>query len=95
MVPEVRLCLQRPHPGLQKVRKSKLAKGNTERHADLVTARARKVFNGCGFKRYGDIVGTDVASYLDDLRADTKDGDGNVKRGISAQTFNFYLQAVK
>src|SRR5262249_20272613 len=31
------------------------AKGNTVRHVELVTGRARRVFDGCAFRFYGDI----------------------------------------
>lgn len=67
-----------------------IGKGNTERHADLVTGRARKIIDGCGFAYYADIDPGKVATYLDGLRQDTDD-----KRGIGAQTFNFYVAAVK
>ena len=66
------------------------AKGGTERHVDLVTSRARRVVEGCGFRFYSDMNAGKVMAFLADLRADTKD-----RRGISAQTFNFYLGAVK
>ena len=66
------------------------AKGSTLRHIKLVTGRARRVFNGCGFRFYGDIRASKVMEYLNGLRADTEN-----KRGISAQTFNFHLQACK
>lgn len=66
------------------------AKGNTARHVDLVTGRAKRVFKGCGFTYYADIDGGDVLRYLDGLRQGTKE-----RRGISAQTFNFHLSAVK
>ena len=55
----------------------------------------RRVIDGCGFASWGDIAGSKVMAYLGDLRADTKGDDGEVKPGISAQTFNFYLAAVK
>ena len=66
------------------------AKGCSSRHVALVTGRAKRVIDGCGFGFYGDISASKVMSYLDGLRTDTED-----KRGIGAQTFNFYLQAVK
>jgi integrase len=66
------------------------AKGCTARHVELVTARARKVIDGCGFTHFGDVNGSRVLAFLNDLRADTE-----AKRGISAQTFNFYVQAIK
>jgi len=64
------------------------AKGNTVRHVELVTGRARRVFNGCGFRFYGDISGGKIMEHLNKLRGDTE-----YKTGISAQTFNFHLQA--
>jgi len=71
------------------------AKGNTERHAELVTSRARKAFNACGFKLWSDISASKLQSHLAGLREDRRKTDDTVERGISAQTFNFYLQAVK
>jgi integrase len=72
-----------------------LAKGNSDRHAELVVSRARKAFSACRFKFHGDISASKLQKYLGDLRDDLKDAKGNVKRGISAQTFNFYQQACK
>ncbi len=66
------------------------AKECSPRHVDLVTARARKIVDDCGFRYFGDINASKVMEYLNDLRTDTE-----TKRGISAQTFNFYLQAIK
>jgi integrase len=67
------------------------AKGNSTRHVELLTARARKLLvHGCGFRFFGDIRASTVMEYLHERRADT-----DKKRGMSAQTFNFYLQAVK
>ena len=72
-----------------------LAKGNTNRHAELVTSRTRKAFDACGFKMWSDISASKLQSHLADLRADRCKPDDTITRGISAQTFNFYLQAVK
>eukprot|EP00913_Durusdinium_trenchii_P010915 g10244.t1 len=66
---------------------SLLHKGNTADHAKLVKARAKKLCDGCGFKHYADITASKVQKHLAELR---DNGDG-----ISAQTSNFYLQAVK
>jgi len=66
---------------------SLLAKGNTAKHAKLTFSRAAAVINGCQFGRWGDISASRVERFLAGLR---NDGEG-----ISAQTFNFYLQAVK
>lgn len=77
------------------------AKGNSEAHVDLVVGRAKRVIEGCEFKFWSDLSASQVMVYLNDLRQDhlKKDTDFGqtvlTKRGISAQTFNFYLQAVK
>ena len=72
-----------------------VSKGCTAKHAALVTSRARKIIDGCGFNRAGDIRGSKVLAYLDKLRADVKDKDGKiVRRGIGAQTGNFYISAL-
>ena len=62
------------------------AKANSPAHVQTLTNRVRKIIDGCGFKHQGDIRASRVQSFLNDLRADTE-----AKRGISAQTFNFYL----
>src|SRR5579885_1957800 len=66
------------------------AKGNTPFHVRVVTSRARRIIDGCGFRYYSDLDDAKVLAFLDDLRADTEK-----KRGISAQTFNFYLASIK
>lgn len=78
------------HVSIADWRSALLARGNTPAHADLVTTRAQKIIDGCGFTYYADIDGARVAAYLSELRQDTKD-----KRGISAQTHNFYVTAIK
>ncbi len=72
-----------------------LAKGNTERHATLVTSRASKAFSACGVKFWTEISASRLQSQLADLRKDHKDKAGDAVAGVSAQTFNFYLQACK
>ena len=66
------------------------AKGCTAKQVQQVSGRVQRVFDGCGFKHYGDIGASKVMAHLDGLRRDTEK-----KRGMSAQTFNFYLGAVK
>ncbi len=66
------------------------AKACSSSYIALVTGRVRRIVEGCGFRFYGDISASKTMTYLDELRTDTDE-----KRGISAQTFNFYLQAVK
>ena len=76
-------------------KQSLLAKGNTGRHAELVTSRARNAFRACGFKVWTDISSSKLQAHLAQLRADKRTTDGTVDRGISIQTSNFYLQAAK
>ena len=64
-----------------------LAKGNTEKHADLISSRAKKVIDGCKFTYHCDVSAARCMAYLAELR----DGE----HGISAQTSNWYLQAAK
>ena len=77
---------------------SLIAKGNTSKHANLVYARAKKVVGGCRFALWSDISSSSVQRYLAQLRKDkvveSEDGKKTIK-GISPQTFNFYLQAIK
>ncbi len=66
------------------------AKANTADHVSMVTGRAKRVFNGCGFKFFSDIAATPVQTFLNTLRTGMDE-----KQGISAQTFNFHLAAAK
>lgn len=65
-------------------------KGNSKFHVQVVTTRARRIITACAFRYYSDISASKIMGYLDNLRQDTP-----TQRGISAQTFNFYLQAIK
>jgi integrase len=67
-----------------------LARGKTAKHAELVTKRARTLFEGCGFKLWSDVQGAKVETHLAALRESRDD-----EPGISAQTSNFYLAAAK
>ena len=88
---------------LEDFKQSLIAKGNTFKHTNLVYTRAKKVIEGCKFALWSDISASSVQKYLAELRKDKvveeKAGldktDKKIKQGISAQTFNFYLQAVK
>ena len=66
------------------------AKGNSPEHVKLVTARVRRIVEGCAFRFYGDISASKAMMFVAELQADTPE-----KRGISAQTFNFYIAAIK
>jgi integrase len=72
-----------------------LAKANTLRHAELVTCRASKAFDACGFRFWSDIAASRLVAHLGKLREESKGAEGEVVLGVSAQTFNFYLQAAK
>ena len=72
---------------LKDFRRSLEAKGNSPEHVDLVTTRAKKVVEGCGFRSWSDISASRVQSYLHDRR--------QLEKNFGAQTFNFYLQAIK
>ena len=62
-----------------------LARQNTPKHANLVTARARRVVEACGFKFASEIAPSRIEVFLGSLRDE----------GASKQTLNFYLQAIK
>jgi hypothetical protein len=64
-----------------------LAKGNDPRDVEQKVARVRSTFTAAGFTFWSDIQGSKVQNYLHGLQ------DG--KDGMSAQTFNHYLQHVK
>jgi integrase len=64
-----------------------LAKGDTVTHVKLILARTKRVIENCKFRSWSDISANKAQVYLANLR--------NNGSGISAQTFNFYLQAIK
>ena len=68
-------------------RQSLLSKGDTPGQACQVARRAEKVFAACGFTTWTDLRADRVERCLADLRSGPK--------GLSAQTSNGYLQAVK
>lgn len=72
-----------------------LAKGNEPHHVRTVVTRVKYIIRGCRFTFWNDISPTKLLNYLHERRQDTKRPDGSVRRGISAQTFNFYIAAFK
>jgi integrase len=72
---------------LEDFRQALLAKGDTPEYVATVLSRAKRTIKGCKFTFWEDIQPSKVAGYLSELR---NNGDG-----ISAQTFNFYLQVMK
>ncbi len=90
---------------LEEFKASLKAKGTTEKHVDLVYTRARKIVQGCQFATWMDISASRIEAYLAQERRDEtvegppKPGETEptkeVIKGMSAQTFNFYIQAIK
>jgi len=64
---------------------SLLAKGNSPKHARLTATRAGWIIGRCRFVTWGEIRASKVERYLADLR----------ERGLSIQSSNYYLQAIK
>jgi integrase len=69
---------------------SLLAKGTTATHATLVSQRAQKPLDGCGYVHWSEVTASRIQTYLHSLREGT-----DKTKGVSAQTYNFYLQAIK
>ena len=70
---------------LDDYRAALLDKGNTQKHADLVTSRARAVFDACGFIFWQDLSAVKLSAHLAAER----------ERGLSVQTSNHRLSACK
>ena len=62
-----------------------LAKGDVPKHAKSVAMKVRRIVKKCGFHNWGDISAAKVQGAIAGLR----------DKGMSIQTGNFYLQAVK
>jgi site-specific recombinase XerC len=63
------------------------AKGNTADHVKKTVSRIRRVVKGAGFRTWTDLSANKVQRYLHGLRKG--------EAGLSAKTFNYYLQSVK
>ena len=72
-----------------------LARGNTEKHANLSAGRVESLTTECGFKFYGDISTNNVQQKLSDRRKQTLDAKGNSIRGMGIKTTNYYLRDLK
>ena len=73
-----------------------LAAGDVSaKQVELVTGRARRIIEGCNFRYWSDIQASKAMVYLGDLRAGRIVTSRRSKQGIGAQTFNFYLGALK
>ena len=88
--------------------KSLLAKGVTGKHASLVRSRVEKVFAECKAVFWGDMRASIIQTTISGLRKYVKTVETEIINGkkvktaklkdigdISAQTYNFYLTAVK
>lgn len=97
LVDPLRLAVVRPLAGhIGDFEAALKAKGTSVKQAEQVAGRVRRLAEGCGFRNYGDVTGSAVVSYLQSIRRDRTDARGKVvRRGMSAQTSNFYLAAVK
>ena len=69
---------------------SLLAKGTSPKQAQQVHNRVKRILEGCRFVLWSDLSASKLQSFLADLRQDKED-----KKGMSAQTSNWYLQAAK
>ncbi|GEM_PF-311590 len=71
-------------------------KGTTAKQATLAHGRAKAVIAGCNFGQFTDIAPGRVLAWLNEQRKDKLNEKGEVvRRGISAQTFTFYVRATK
>ena len=75
--------------------KSMLARGRTAKHAKLYVTRVSSIVEGAGLKWWGDVTADRVLAYLNELRKDRAVSKTETVPGISAQTYNFYLSAIK
>lgn len=72
-----------------------LARGNTEKHANLSAGRVKRLTESCGFKFYGDLSAAKVQQELAGCREDAADGEGNTVRGMGIKTSNYHLRDLK
>lgn len=75
---------------LEEFKRHLLAKATSSQQVREVGNKILRIISNCGFTRWADITATKVENYLAELRTDKPE-----KRGISAQTSNWYLQSIK
>jgi len=81
---------------LEDFQQSLLAKGDTHKQAKQVKTRVKRVFDECKFTFWNDIQASKVQHTISGLRKYVKTKAALKDLGeISAQTYNFYLKAVK
>ena len=79
---------------IEDFRAALIAKGTTEKHANLTANRAKTVIRRCAFGVYSDITPSKVLEHLAILRGPHSE-NGKARKEISFQTSNFYLQSIK
>jgi integrase len=81
---------------LEDFERSLLAKGGTLKNAKQVKSRVKRVFDECRLVFWNDIQASKVLHTISGLRKYAKRKTGLKDLGeISAQTYNFYLKAIK
>ena len=81
---------------LEDFEKSLLAKGGTAKNAAMVKSRVKRLFDECKLILWDDIQASKVQYTISGLHKYVKTKEGPKDLGeISAQTCNFYLQAIK
>jgi integrase/recombinase XerD len=93
LLDSTRVAMNKPlSEHLEDYAKSLQAKGNTQKHVEHTKNRITRVFEGCKFRYWSDLSASKVQSFLNRLKQD--DGAEDIK-GISHQTFNYYLGSLK
>jgi len=72
------------------------AKGNTRKHVVHFVGRVKRAFIGTKAKFWSELSATRLMTWLNEQRQDEHDATGKrLRRGISANTFNSYVLALK
>ncbi len=71
------------------------ARGNTGDYASLTAGRVRRIVDACAFKFWSDLSASKAEQAIADLREDTIVDGTIIKRGLSAQSANYYAGALK
>ena len=72
-----------------------LARGNTNKHANMILRHCERVFDGAGFATWTDISASKVLQVLAGLRSEQGKRGGADKPKLSAMSFNHYLRGLK
>jgi len=71
-----------------------IAKGNTEKHAEVSKQRVERIITGCKFVLHSDISAAKVISLLHDLHKTTRTGKTSDDK-LGKSSYNHYLTAFK